>query len=70
MAGVFSVFALIYDPYYIYYGFITFIFGIAAHYIDCVGAFLISDSKRRAQTVITTQGILIIAWIASLVIIY
>ena len=33
MGFIFSVFSLIYDTYYIYYGLVTFIYGVSGHVI-------------------------------------
>lgn len=31
MGGIFAVFSLIYNEYYIYYGLVTFLFGVLGH---------------------------------------
>lgn len=71
LAGtVFSVFALIYDVHYIYYGFITFIYGIICHLVDTMYGFWLEDKGWKPPFVFISQAILTGLWIAILLIIY
>jgi hypothetical protein len=71
LAGaVFSIFALIHNTYYIYYGFLTFLFGAIGHFIDLVFALWLVNKKWRLPAFFTTQGLLFVSWIVALVWIY
>jgi hypothetical protein len=65
-ATVFSVFALIYNIGFIYYGFVTFIYGIAAHLVDMIG----SNWFKNSKVVYISQIIFTLLWIVILLYIY
>ena len=70
VGAVFSIFALIYNPVFIYYGFLTFLYGILGHLADMIGCFWLKDSTWSTRFVFTSQIILTELWIGTLLIIY
>jgi uncharacterized membrane protein HdeD (DUF308 family) len=59
LATIFSLFSLIYNAYFIYYGFITFFYGVIAQIIQ-----LAFDNKSKNNWLLfSLQFILIIVWI-------
>lgn len=70
IGAVFSVFALIYNIHYIYYGFITFVYGIICHLIDAIGSFWLESSSQKYNFVFISQISLTVFWIVFLLIIY
>jgi hypothetical protein len=71
MGTIFSVFALIYDKDFIYYGFLTFLLGIACHFVDMIYvSYGGSDKPIKAWHVFFAQGVFMFVWVLSLLIIY
>jgi hypothetical protein len=71
LAGVvFSIFSLINDTHYIYYGFITVLFGVTGHFIDQIFAFWLVNKRWRFPVLFILQALLIIGWVVSLIWIY
>lgn len=70
IGAVFSVFALIYNIHYIYYGFMTFILGILCHLIDTAYNFWLKEEGWRSRFVFIFQFLLIVLWIMVLLRIY
>ena len=61
--GIFAVFSLIYNPNYIYYGFITFLYGVIAHFIDILFRHIPDEKNCKYPTFFILQSILMISWI-------
>lgn len=70
IGATFSVFALIYNPHYIYFGFITFVFGVIGHLIDNMYSFWLKEEGWKPKFVFISQIILTGLWILTLLIIY
>lgn len=70
VGAVFSVFALIYNPYFIYYGFITFGYGVICHLVDMVYSFWLSKEKWETKFVVIAQSVLTLLWIGIVLAIY
>lgn len=70
IGAVFSVFALIYNPYYIYFGFITLVFGVIGHLIDNMYNSWLKEEGWKPKFVFISQIILTGVWILTLLIIY
>jgi|GEM_PF-3469383 len=67
LAGlVFSIFSLIYNGYFIYYGFITFTYGLIAHFLDEA----MNNFKSSFIIYYIIQFALIITWIIAILLIY
>lgn len=60
--GVFSVFCLIYNDKYIYYGFATFLFGVSAHIIFLMLSYIMEKNKKFLPVHIANIA-LVIGWI-------
>ena len=60
--GIFAVFALSFDNYFINYGLLTFAYGVVAHVFNDL------SDKKYIQTII--QIILIIVWLGAIALIY
>jgi len=72
IGAVFSGIALIYDEKYIYYGFITFLFGVVSHFFGTWFEFIYNgDDKRQKRTrFYYVQLTLILIWIGTLLTIF
>ncbi len=66
--AVFSIFSLIYNDYFIYYGFITFVYGIVAHLLGNTFDYFIKGKIKYINIVF--QCILIFIWVYVLIKIY
>jgi hypothetical protein len=64
MGAIFSVFALIYDKNFIYYGFLTFLYGILCHFTDTI--YRSYSNSIKPWHVFVAQGILTVVWISLL----
>lgn len=68
VGAVFSVFSLIYNDKYIYYGFLTFLYGI-------IGVVLLPSieqlwPKYKWRNFIIVQSLLTVCWIVACILIY
>lgn len=70
VGAVFSVFALIYNVSFIYYGFITFAYGVMCHLADTTYNFWLKDKGWKSKFVFVSQIMLTLLWILILLIIY
>jgi len=70
MGAVFSVFALIYRPEYIYYGFITFVYGIISHINSLICDTVSKDKGWKFLLFYLVQFILTTVWLGVLIWIY
>jgi hypothetical protein len=70
VGAAFSVFSLIYNVHYIYYGFITFIYGVICHLVDTIYSFWLKDKKWGLQFAFISQIVSTGLWIILLLIIY
>ena len=71
MAAVFSIFALIYAQDFIYYGLVTFLFGIGSHFVDAIyQSYGVGKGPLKPWRVFFTQGAFMALWILILLIIY
>lgn len=70
VGAAFSVFSLIYNDKYIFYGFMTFIFGILCHLADTTYRFWLKDKGWKSSFVYISQLILTVLWILLLIFIY
>lgn len=70
VGAVFSIFALIYNVYYLQYGFFTVVYGVIGHQLDNIGTFWLKDKSWKNSFVFISQIILTVIWICLLVIIY
>lgn len=68
--AVFSVFSLIYNTYFIYYGFFTFIYGIACHLVDTMYSFWLKDKSWGVKFVFLIQIAFTVIWVLLLISIY
>ncbi|MBU0708806.1 hypothetical protein KJ596_03590 [Patescibacteria group bacterium] len=71
MGAIFSAISLIYNEKYIYYGFVTFLFGIVSHFFGTWFEFVYSDEKQRSKRArfYIVQSILTVIWIISCLVI-
>jgi len=71
IAATFSAISLIYNEKYIYYGFVTFLFGVISHFVSTWFEFVYNSDQQRdkRQRFYTAQSILIFVWIVFLLII-
>lgn len=70
VGAVFSVFALIYDVHYIYYGFMTFIYGVICHLLDVTYNFWLKEKDWKPGFIFISQIVSTGIWIILLFIIY
>jgi hypothetical protein len=68
IGATFSIFSLIFNKYYIYYGFLTFLYGI-------VGVVLLPSieelfPKHKWRNFIIIQGFLTIMWVGACLLVY
>ena len=72
IGGVFSIFCLIYNEYYIFYGFITFVFGIFAHILFLLLDWVGIETKKRCFFYLehVSNLLLSIAWILTMIYFY
>ena len=72
VGAVFSAISLIYNEKYIYYGFVTFLFGIVSHFFGTWFEFVYKEEKQRDKRAnfYIVQSILIIIWIVFCLVIY
>jgi len=63
IGAVFAVFSIIYEPQFIYYGFITFLYGVIAHVLDLAFHHLWIKDKKPYWLLFTFQFVLIGGWI-------
>lgn len=68
VGAVFSTFSLIYNDKYIYYGFITFLFGVISHFSSTWFEFVYSTEDKRAERArfYYIQTALILIWLVVL----
>lgn len=68
IAAAFSIVSLIYNEKYIYYGFITFLFGVVSHFVGTWFDFVYTGDNQRnkRQRFYIVQSILIVAWMVIL----
>ncbi len=70
LGSAFAVFSLIYNDYYIYYGLVTFAFGVLGHiclkFFDAVG----SQNSKYQWLYHSVNVILAFAWIGTILFIY
>jgi len=69
-AAVFSIFALIYNTHYIYYGFLTFLYGVLCHLVDTTYNFWLKEKGWKSWFVFISQFILTGLWVILLLAIY
>lgn len=69
-ASVFSIFALIFNPYFIYYGFLTFLYGILCHLVDTSYNFWLKEIGIKSPFVFVSQLLLTAGWILLLLAVY
>ncbi len=69
-AAVFSIFALIFNPLFIYYGFLTFLYGILCHLVDTTYNFWLKEKSWKPWFVFASQFVLTVGWVILLLIIY
>lgn len=68
LGAIFSIFSLIYNDTYIYYGFLTFVYGVVgASLIPALEKLYPKDIKRNYLVI---QSLLTIVWIISCILIY
>lgn len=67
MGVAFSAISLIYNEKYIYYGFITFFFGVISHFFSTWFEFVYSgdEQKPKRARFYYVQIVLILAWIGA-----
>lgn len=72
MSAIFSAISLIYNEKYIYYGLVTFLFGVVSHFFGTWFEFVYHDDKQRTKrkNFYFVQSFLILVWIVILLIIY
>ncbi len=72
IGAIFSAISLIYNEKYIYYGFVTFLFGIVSHFIGTWFEFVYKDEKQRAKRArfYLVQTFLILVWMGVLLILF
>lgn len=70
VGAAFSVFALIYNVHYIYYGFITFVYGVICHLVDTMYNSWLKEKGWKPKFVFISQIVLTALWIMILLIIY
>ena len=72
LGAIFSAISLIYNEKYIYYGFVTFFFGVISHFVSTWFDFVYKDETQRVKRAkfYLVQSLLILVWIAILLIIY
>lgn len=63
LGAIFSVFALIHDSRYIYYGFFTFLYGILSHVVDLFSKALLGENKNRIYILSVLQLLLTVLWL-------
>ncbi|MBU2025416.1 MAG: hypothetical protein ABIC19_03715 [Patescibacteria group bacterium] len=65
IGAVFSVISLIYNDKYIYYGFVTFLFGAVSHFFGTWFDFVYADDKQRDKRAkfYIVQSVLVLAWL-------
>jgi len=73
MGGAFSVFSLIYNDYYIYYGLVTFAFGVTMNIIHKFFEWYFREKGKGSKYYWITHAfnaLVAIIWIATLIYIY
>lgn len=68
IGAVFSIFSLIYDTTYIYYGFTTFLYGLVSHIVDLLSGQV--PEGRKYVWFFITQSVLLVSWALLLLQIY
>ncbi|OGK64498.1 hypothetical protein A2313_04870 [Candidatus Roizmanbacteria bacterium RIFOXYB2_FULL_41_10] len=63
IGSIFSIFALIFNPQFIYYGFITFLYGILCHLVDVSYNFWLKKEKWNPSFVFISQFVLSVLWV-------
>lgn len=68
IAAAFSVISLIYNEKYIYYGFVTFLFGVISHFVSTWFDFVHSgdEQKKKRTGFYYLQTLLFVIWIVIL----
>lgn len=71
IGAAFSAISLIYNEKYIYYGFITFLFGVISHFFSTWFEFVYNDDQQRnkRKNFYFVQSFLILVWLGLLLII-
>jgi hypothetical protein len=67
IGAIFSVFSLIYNPHFIYYGFYTFLFGVISHIFNM---FYDIVKKMKIEWWLAIQTIFIVFWVVAIVLKY
>lgn len=72
ISAAFSAISLIYNEKYIYYGFVTFLFGVISHFFSTWFDFVYEDKEQRTKRAkfYIVQSFLVFVWIGTLLIIY
>lgn len=70
IGAIFSIFALINNTYYLYYGFLTFLFGAIGHFLDLMFAIWFVKKSWRLPAFFIIQTVLFVTWIVILILIY
>lgn len=68
IGAIFSVFSLIYNDYYIYFGFLTFLYGIAG--LTLLPSIEQLFPRHKWRNFIIVQSILTILWVGACVLVY
>lgn len=70
IGAVFAIFSLMYDTYFIYYGFFTVVYGILCHLFDLMYGFWLKEKKWGTGFTFLSQGIATILWVLTLICFY
>jgi hypothetical protein len=70
MGAVFSVFSLIYNPYFIYYGFTTFAYGVFTHVVFKIFEWKAKENNIYDWLSTIVNTVLTIIWLIILIVIY
>ncbi len=72
IGAVFSAISLIYNEKYIYYGLVTFLFGVVSHFFGTWFEFVYNEEQQRDKRAnfYIVQSILMVTWIVFCLVIY
>lgn len=72
IGAIFSAISLIYNESFIYYGFVTFLFGAISHFFNTWFGFVYSDDEQKEDRAkfYHVQSVLVFVWIVMLLIIF
>lgn len=72
VGAIFSAVSLIYNEQYIYYGFITFLFGVISHFVSTWFDFMYAGDEQRKKRArfYYAQSFLVFVWIVALLLIF